>query len=395
MKKVLVMHLGARITFGSVDRNGNIKPSIDRSSGGNECIILCNMLKECGFDVSIATKICQKDYLPEEYTFLDVMKMYKDGKFIYDIKKEDYDFILCVNGMPDNIFGGVEDGAIYNMALYALMHFYNGPLYYMFVDTGCYFRQLKELLEAKTTYKWLDKYDLSDLYINPENVTYLSQPRNIEEVKELINKPKSIICNKFKTFQFEQFPCIINWGNYTFNENPTYDLIYGGCMRGNKRVEKMVRYYYGYSNDIRSMMFGNLDQKVLDKEAIKYGVRKPEFEGKINYSEVFNKLHDSLATVIIVDKNAENLDHIGARVYESICTNVVTFIDIDADKSKRIFGNNKLLSSFNYVRTKKEVEEKLLKLKSDREFRKDIIEEQLKHVNFNMSEYIESLKKCF
>ena len=145
----------------------------------------------------------------------------------------------------------------------------------------------------------------------------------------------------------------------------------------------------GYSDDINVELFGKLKEDDLTEIARKKfgGGRAPKFGGVVNYVDFCNKMHSSLSHVVVGDKIYEQTGYVPQRCYESICANVVTFIDYELDTYKRIFGFDEELKNFMYVKNVKDVENKIKQLKSDKELLNRILEKQHKVVEFDKDKY--------
>jgi hypothetical protein len=177
-------------------------------------------------------------------------------------------------------------------------------------------------------------------------------------------------------------------------EEPKYDLLYGGTMRGNRRISKMVKFYFGYSDDIKVEMFGKMNSEDLEKEANKQGggLRVPEYGPAVQFQEYSNKVTNTYAHIVIGDKWYEGND-MPQRCYQSIWASTVTFIDLELDPQKRVFKGSDFCSKFNYVNSREEVEKKLKALKENPAIRKKIIDEQFKAINFDEQTYCNNLVK--
>jgi hypothetical protein len=63
------------------------------------------------------------------------------------------------------------------------------------------------------------------------------------------------------------------------------------------------------------------------------------------------------------------------------------------DKLRRVYGADKVLADFLYVKERSELSEKIQLLKADPALRKQILEDQLKAINFDSKVYCESFVK--
>lgn len=81
MHKLAICKIGGRISFGKVDKDGNVSNARDTSGGNGEAKAIIDIAKKSGkFDITILTKTTSKDYFPPEYKFVDVVKLLEEGK---------------------------------------------------------------------------------------------------------------------------------------------------------------------------------------------------------------------------------------------------------------------------------------------------------------------------
>jgi|SRR5579859_135163 len=370
--KVGVIKLGARIAF-----NAN-----DTSGANGEARSIINMLDLGGADVHIFTKILAKDTLNKMFVWHDL------GKEDYDTKG--LDVLLVINGNV-NFFGGAED--VSQLLNYKIINEFDGPVFYAYCDPEL---TLKQVWPSVAKKPWAKNWEREELEIVRNDIIYLSQPYDVLAVAKNFSKsevkPMSV-----KHFPFEQFPCLTacsylaefadDNGPLKFNPNPEVDLSYGGTMRGGKRIEKMLKFYFGHP-DISVEMFGKIDAS--DFVPCKLGtvpIPYPHFSGPVKYDQMIPKMNKALAHCVIGDPYYEEINDMPQRTYESIMANVVTFIDHDMDKLRRVYGRDKVLADFLYVKDRQELSEKILLLKTDTNLRRQILDDQAKAVNFNAYEY--------
>lgn len=368
--KVGVIKLGSRISF-----NAN-----DTSGGNGEARSIIKMLKEGGADVSIITKILKKDNLLPQYNWLHIMG--DSGIGIDQSDLDAHDVLVVLNGNV-NFFGGAEDPE--QLMNYKIINNFKGQVYYIYCDPSLTLKQVWQSVEKKP---WGNEYSKEDLFISRTDIIYLSQPHDIEKVAAKLSK-NEIIPSKFVHFPFEQFPCLNE--QLPVNETPEVDLSYGGTMRGGKRTKKMIKFYFDHPEEISVEMFGKIKAEDFTDALSKWGhdLRHPQFSGAIKYDEMLPKMNKAMCHIVIGDPYYEEINDMAQRAYESIWSNVVTFIDTDLDQLRRVYGRDKELADFLYVADKKEVAEKILLLKNDPELRKQILQDQLNAINFNSKEYCE------
>jgi hypothetical protein len=361
--KVAVIKLGARIAFGAADTSG----------GNGEARSILKIIKGSGTDVDVYTKVLKKDKNPKDYTFFNIEDEYTK------INDREYEALIVLNGSV-NYFAGVEiPDQILN---YNLINNFKGKVFYLLCDPSLPLNQTWPSIEKK---EWLGNWKKEDILITRKDIIYMSQPYDLFAVKNDIIKKSKIEIGKVVHFPFEKFPCLNDRVKEV--ENPEFDILYGGTMRGNRRINKMVKFYFGYSNDLKVEMFGKIKPEDLDKVAKKAGnPRPPSYGAAIAYDKFMEKMSNSLSTIIIGDKWYEGKD-MAQRCYESIWSNVITFIDIELDPEKRVYKDSEFCSKFNYVKNSAEVEKRIQMIKDKPAIRKMVIEEQLKAINFNEKQY--------
>ena len=356
--KVAVIKLGARISFNAKDTSG----------GNGEARSIVKMLKTGGADVHIFTKILAKDNLIEDYSWHNLSD---------DIDTSEMDALVILNGAV-NFFGGAEDRE--QLMNYVIINHFKGPVFYTLCDPALTLKQVWPSVEKKD---WASNWSESSLLITREDIVFLSQPWDTDKVKAKLGKneviPKAII-----HFPFEQFPCM----NEMLSENPTplVDLSYGGTMRGGRRAKKMVKFYFDHPVDLAVEMFGKIEEKDFNPKLIA-GLHQPEFTGPVQYNDMLPKMNKSLSHCVIGDPWYETINDIPQRLYESVYSNVITFVDADMDKIRRVWSRDKELGDFLYVQTRAELSEKIQLIKTDSTLRTQVLESQIKAVNFDAQSY--------
>ena len=357
--KVAVIKLGSRISF-----NAN-----DTSGANGEARSICKMLKGGGAEVHIYTKILKKDNLVEDYKWHDL------SEHITQYPEEDA--LVVLNGNV-NFFGGAEDRE--QLLNYAIINAFEGPIFYVYCDPEL---TLKQVWPSVAKKPWNSNWSQGTLDIVRKDIIYLCQPFDTEMIRNDLKK-NEIIPQKIVHFPFEQFPCLNE--QLSFNPNPEVDLSYGGTMRGGKRVKKMAKFYFGHPDEISVEMFGKIEEKDFDDKYISR-LRRPIFSGPVKYDEMLPKMNKAMAHCVIGDPYYEKINDMAQRAYESIWSNVITFIDADMDKLRRVYGADKVLADFLYVNDRQELSEKIILLKSDIELRKQILADQIKAIDFDATCY--------
>lgn len=390
--KVAVIKIGSRISFGSVEKTKSasfslfgednfvevVKPSKDTSGGNGEAKAIIKMLYDGGADVTIYTKILNNDYLPAEYKFKNILDLYSNKTLENDINSYNYDALIVVNGNY-NCFGGAEDSILLDLANYNAITKFNKKVFYCLCDPALTLTDIWKNVKSKP---WASNHNESDLRIDRDDIIYICQAYDTDVIKNKLNNQKTenkIKISKFIHYPFEKFPALYEANYMETAKEHSYDLLYGGTMRSGRRTKKMVKFYYGYSDNINVEMFGKLKEDELNLVRDKYfpGNKAPKFGEPVNYADFCKKMNSSLAHIVIGDKLYEESNDVPQRTYESICAGVVTFIDADIDTAKRVYGSNDFLKNFLYVKDHKDVEEKINKIKSDPDLHYTIVNQQL------------------
>jgi hypothetical protein len=357
--KVGVLKLGSRISFGAKDCSG----------ANGEARSICKLLKQGGADVHIYTKILAKDNLVGDFNWHNIKDEFKN--------LNNLDAIVVINGTVQ-FYGGMED---YEQLLnYQIINEFQGPVFYIYCDPEL---TLKQVWPSVSKKPWAGNWTEKMLNIVRDDITYLSQPNDVNMILADLKKNEIIPANIIH-FPFEKFPCLNE--HLPLNPNPEVDLSYGGTMRGGKRQKKMAKFYFGLPPEISVEMFGKIELKDFDEKHI-IGLRPPTFTGSVRYDEMLPKMNKAMCHVVIGDPYYEKINDIPQRFYESVWSNVITFIDSDMDKMRRVWANDKTLGDFLYVNDKQELSEKILLIKSDKTLRKQILLDQKKAIGFSDLEY--------
>ena len=362
--KIALIKLGSRVSISSQGTSG----------GTGETLSIIKILTTAGAEVDVYTKVLEKDEKPEDFNLFNIEDNYKE------INNKGYDCLLIMNGNV-NYFGGVDDPA--QTLNYWIINNFNGKVFYIMCDCNLLLKQIWHSIEKK---KWASNYKKEDIEIRRNDIVYISQAMFVPKVLEKARKEVDIKSAIY--FPFEKFP-LLTMEDFPFNESPNYDLIYGGTFRGGKREQDMIKYYFGYKDNI-VCMFGKIEEDHFDKNKIG-SLEYPSFEKAVSYNKYGDKMLESRATVIIGDPLYKQWGDLAQRIYESIRVGNVVLIDTTYDFMKRVFKNPELIK-FNYVSNRQEVEIRLNKLK-DNNFRKHIIDLQREDTNIDINEYCRNLVK--
>ena len=363
--KVAVIKLGSRISVSSNDSSG----------GTGETLSVIKILTTAGIEVDAYTKVLSKDLSPNWF------KIYNILDEIDNINSRNYDALIVLNGNV-NYFGGVDDPS--QTLNYKVINHFNGKVFYIHCDGNLYLKQIWSSVSKKS---WANNYSREDLEITRSDIVYVTQSHNTSLVLEKARKSGINVKNAIY-FPFEKFPLVNDPKIIDFNENPKYDLLYGGTFRNGRREEDMIKFYFGYNPDKYNVtMFGKIDESNFTKN--KEHLCFPKFEKSVDYKQFKQKMNQAVATVIIGDKIYKKQSDLAQRIYESILSNVVTFIDDSYDFEKRTY-RDPLLRDFCYVSSASDVISRLEKLK-DNAFRKKIVDLQIEDTKIDINLYCKGL----
>lgn len=355
--KVAVLKIGARVSFGSSSSAGSV----------GEAQAICNMLNNGGADVHVYTKILDRDDpAPQGITLHQIEE---------EFESIDADALIVINGNC-NFFGGVLDHP--QILNYHIINNFKGTVFYILCDPAIILKQIWSSVESK------DKeslYKRENIEITRADIHYICQPYNISKYLEFINKSKnSINISKIDHYNFEKFPCLQQ--PLKINSMPLIDLTYGGTFRGGRRADKLVKFYFGYPNEIEVEIFGKIKIEDFDNNKID-SLSNPIFSGPVKYEEMMSKMNSSLCHIVIGDKLYEDTDDVPQRLSESVWSQVITFIDEDIDKARRIFNKDRYIDELLYVKNRNDVIDKLNLIKSEPDVRKEILKYQISAFDFN------------
>lgn len=357
--KIAAIKLGARIARGGT------------SGGSGEALAILEMLSKHN-DVHAYTKVLSKDEPIEFVQMHQILDEYTK------INEENYDCLIVINGNI-NYFGGVDSPE--QTLNYHIINNFKGKVFYIMCDPSLTLTQIWKSIEKK---EWASNYRKEDIFITRKDIIYICQPKNVEKIAADIKKNDIEILNVIH-FPFEKFPLMFKKPEWKKLSERKYDILYGGTFRSGKRQDDMIKYYFDYPDNLNVTMFGKIkatdfsDKKVMNK-------KHPNYEGAVNYDTFNEKMSESISTVIIGDKYYKEIDDLAQRIYESVLSGVITFIDADYDKTKRVFTSE--LSNLLYVNSKEEIINKLEKIKqlSEDDFYK-LLERQYENIKVDINDY--------
>lgn len=324
-----------------------------------EAVSVCKMLSIGGFKVDCFTKISSSDKPIKELNILEITDH-------YDKISRNYDALVVLNGNI-NFYGGVETPE--QLLNLHIINNFKGHVFYVFIDTLLPLKNVWNSIQKKP---WKNKYQEKDMLISRDDIIYLTMCYDTEAVKNITEKtginPKKVVYFPFEKYAF--FGDRLN-----FIGNKTVDLIYGANSFRNKREKKIIKYYLDLPSDIKCQFYGKMKKEDFNPKLI-CDKTFPEFRPPVQYKENANVLNSSISTLNISDTFNEGRQ-LNPRVYETVLANVVSFMDLDYDPNKKAFNDSEL-KDFLYVKTQKDLIEKIRFLKNDESYMNKIIDLQYK-----------------
>lgn len=361
MKSIGVLKLGSRITWDARDTTGGlgeIKALLELLASKNE------------FTINVYTKLL-KDENTNPIKNINII----DNE---NINYVDDDILLIACG---NVtwFGGEERA--YQLHNFEIINSFKGKIYYIWIDPNLYLKQIWKSVESKP---WGYKYKRENIEITRKDINVISLIHNIDVAYNTFLKGGvEVLKENFYHYNFAKY--ILLDSGLDFLESTDYDLLYMGTFRSGKRQDKMLKFYFDIPN-FKVDFIGNTQLK--DFKNIKENQIYPNFNSPVKFNDVKYYINKAKASVAIGDKIYNN-NLFTPRVYEAINYSTVCLVDIDLDTNKRFFKSNEL-KSFNYVSSKKDVIQRVEKLKNN-DFRKYIINLQKEDIDFNKDEYYDGL----
>lgn len=353
--KLAVIKLGARIAHGGT------------SGGSGEALAILDILSH-NHNVHAYTKILDKDRPIKNVTLHQISDEHNDINM---------DALVIINGAV-NYFGGADSPD--QTLNYHVINNFNGPVFYILCDPALPLRQVWPSISKK---EWSENYLRDNIEIQRTDIIYISQPKNVNKIHKDLQK--NVQFKKCVHFPFEKFPLRDKPLEFNKLSDRTYDLLYGGTFRGGKRQDDMIKFYFDM-DEYNVAMFGKIKEKDFNVKKIA-GKSHPKYENAVKYQDFNNKMSTSIATVIIGDKYYKETDDLAQRIYESILSGVVTFIDSDYDKYKRVYTDERL-KKFLYVNNSEDVKKRLDIIKNlDEASFSNLLNSQYEDVKINYDNY--------
>lgn len=355
--KIGLIKIGERLSY-------NIKSDAGMASG--EPLVVAKLLSEMGNEVKLGTVIKRNDLLSRPDINNDLVSLVDIEESIDPILSCDALVVWC--GYID-FWGGAE--APYIMNQYEIINKFKGKILYILTDIVVPPVQLWPKIEGRP---WGPKYKKEDIWIERQDITIASQAHNKEFLEKLLKAyPHKEVIN----LPLWKLPALYN-NPKRFNQDPEFDLIYGGLNNRKKRYPKILKWFF--ESGAKTGLFGR--DLLADKEFVKKLPEKfdAEYLAKVKFGQqVVNFTNFAAkATVVIGDPDYEESQLIPNRFVEGILSSIVCFIDIDLDPDKKLI-RNKELSDFLYVESVDQLNESL-KLLKDNDYRKRIVDLQFEEL---------------
>ena len=355
---------------------GRLAANNRSSTGGvNETIEICKRLVKYDINVTFFTKVLESD---GKIPGIDIIDLNKES--FKTINKKNYDLLLMFNGNA-NFFGGVEDEL--SILNYMVINSYDGKVLYCLTDLNLILKQIDKVVVNKD---WGSKYNVGDLKIVRDDIYLVSQAAENHEIyKKFIKNGINLKKDHIYHFPWEMFPTFsLDNYNKIFR---SVDLIYGGTFRSGKREKDLIKYYFGYPEDIKVELFGNIRlNQFKNKDAT--NLCPPVFSKKLPYKEYIEKTSTGLSSVIIADPLYKMSGMRTTRFFECIRAGNIVFIDKEYYfNTEFFFDDNELLKDMCVVDSRDEVIDKIRYFKNNTKARNTFIDIQRSAIDFITEDY--------
>lgn len=337
-----VIKIGASITFNS---------GVNRTASNFDVVSTCRALAP-NFRLHFITNKTRNTLLPKESAFSDIEYAANN------INNLGLDALLVFNGSVNNWGGARNDTAI---LIWKCIQHFKGRVFYIHTDAMMRLHQIYDDTFVKRG--WHLDYPKEDVYITRDDIVYLTQARNPNRIKELVSSNGAIRIKDENIIHFPlQEAILLRPPKFLAERNITWDLIYGGSHRSGRRLEKMVKYYFGH-DDLKVLLFGgNLAKEKF--RPFSGDLAFPTLQGPVSNSIFLAKYRTSLATVHITDDVYEG-HWTALRFYESLIAGVIPFIDWNADRRRLLYYPGCEIADFLYVKDRKEVNDRINLIKRE------------------------------
>jgi hypothetical protein len=323
-----------------------------KRSPTNRSGTIYNIMNEAGFNITVGTKISSTDI-----EFANKLNL-KYELITQSTNFDKYDRIVLLSGTFNYCFPPTEEFDDKKRCLQTLkmtkcpVIFIQDEYITKYTGYPAYIQCIKRLWEK-------GQFNELDNLIKDREVKILMQCKYPKELAVEI-EDKMNCYSSLKNYKF------INWGvqRFAFDflmkepiREPKHILSYIGVMRPDRSRLNLI-------NNKRTNIFGRW----------KYPLDKAHtFPKGINVTDVPNVLNNSIATIWTHDDNFKGMSVESARLYEAVRCGTVLLIDEVMLKSK----DDCYLSGINcFYSTKKELWEKVARLKKNLDYRLKLIEAQ-------------------
>ncbi len=325
------------------------------NSNSTEIINICNDFNARGVYCEVINTI----KLEQQSLFFDDDLGF-NSIYLYDAKPNKYDFILLMNSHP-NFFGGQKDQIVIDKFKWLAM--VRCPILYLFNDMNLPFEQLWKNIKDRS---WNDCAE-DDVKITAP-IYIISQFRDLNYSININDKNHDILGGAFIDFGVW---ILKNYQSKFVENKKLYDLIYGGSFRGGRREKKFIDFFF--DKDLNVALYGTI--KLSNFKSTSDNPPK-NWLGKIPSDKVIEENSLGFSTVIIGEKGYnDNIEII--RIYESILSGAITFIDNDFDPKHLIYPDN----NFLYIYNGNDLENKIKQLKNNDSLYKKCIASQLIYID--------------
>lgn len=304
-------------------------------------------------------------------TRLDSKKTYSnlcEWVDVNNINNHEYDALFVLTGSLNPNHDLREQFLIYK-----LINEFNGPVYFLYIDPLFVVRQNWRIASKMFSFK------REEIEVTRKDISVITFAKNLQECEALWrNTTQSVPVKTFLSFEFEKFPIVLNQQeSCDLIERPIYDLQYGSSFRNGIRTKKIHDWYFNHPNDISVEVFGEHHPSQFKQfEPIQ---RYPDFSRTVLIGEYTKKLNQSMSTIIIGDDTHNKIGMFAFRFYDSIRAKCVFFIE-DSHDPNHIFFKNTDVENFCYINNKEQLIENVRTLKSNLNFRREILNFQEEHL---------------
>jgi len=364
---VAIVKIGARIATTTTGvRNGN--------AGENRKII--DLFIENGHNVDLITKVGKKDN-PTEYFEYDKIQSLEIADHYKDTDK--YDVLVVING-TNNFFGGYDN---YNICeTYHIINNFKGKILFFYTDPLCALKQVYGKNFFKRNEKWGTDWTEADLLLQREDIIMISAASGVD----LNTKPftSNGVFDKFSKITFFEWQKSVIFDDALDKvkfEDKELDVMYGGSFRGGVRLNYMLEYMF--DTIYTAGFFGKISEKQFKNSEY---TNTPTFLNKVGGWDFFKEqTNRALATIIFAEETYSD-SIVTMRVYASVLSNVVVFIDENYDPHHKIFPDS-LFSKFLYVSNKEELTRKIGMLKARPDFYAALLRAQKSHLSIDKDKF--------